>query len=188
MKSLKQQHRELFIEAGNARQHYGIHHVLTNDVDVPHFVKAMERYESFFRVTITAQLYAVVIRLGKLFDKKNVSIPSLLKRLKKSHDANHTILKDIDKKMKNLEPRIEKIFGVRHKALAHLSAHSSSKEIFDEAGMTDDDLDVLTRQSLEILGDIGAFLDGPTVGEFSPTEDTTRGMLGELTRFLRILE
>ncbi len=179
-KSIKQQHQELFIEANKARQHYGIYNVLTNNIDVPRFLEAMEQYADFFHLTIEAQLYTVVIRLGKLFDNKNVSIPNLLKRLKKLLDANDKTLKEIDSKISAIAPRVKKIFIVRHKALAHLSVQDGSREIFEMAGLTDDDLNVLTQQSLEILGDIGPLVDGHTHVEFSSTGDTTRAMLTQL--------
>jgi len=181
-KSIRQQHQELFIEAMSARRHYGIYNVLTNNVDVPCFREVMERYADFFHLTITAQLYCVVIRLGKLFDNKNVSMPSLLKRLKRSLSSNHQTLQIIDRKMNAIAPRVKKILSVRHKALAHLSLQDSSKEIFGMAGMTDHDLNVLTQQSLEILGDIGPLVDGHTNVEFSSTVESTRKMLSDLKR------
>ena len=184
-KSIKQQHHELFIEAMRARQHYGIYNILTNDVDVPRFRKIMEEYPEFFDLTIAAHLYAVVIRLGKLFDNKNVSIPRLLKRIKKSANADDVAA--IEKKVQAIAHCVKKITNVRHGALAHLSIHSTPKEIFKAAGMTDDDLNILTQTSLEILGDIGPFVDGITNVEFNSAQDSTRAMLTQLEAVLRPL-
>ena len=185
-KSIKQQHQELFIEAIRARQHYGIWNVLTNDVDVPRFRGVMEEYLEFFDLTIAAHLYATVIRLGKLFDNKNVSIPGLLKRIKKSTRADRKAVGAIDKKVKAIGHHVRKIVIVRHHALAHLSIQSKPKEIFEMAGMTDDDLNVLTQKSLEILGDIGPLVDGHTDVEFSSTGNTTRAMLTQLGTLSRV--
>ena len=179
-KSIKQQHQELFIEAIRARQHYGIWNVLTNDVDVPRFRGVMEKYPEFFDLTMAGHLYAMVIRLGKLFDNKNVSIPGLLKRIRKSARTDHKAVSAIDNKVKAIAHHIKKVVIVRHQALAHLSIQSKPKEIFEMVGMTDDDLNMLTQKSLEILGDIGPLVDGHTDVEFSSTEDATRAMLAQL--------
>ena len=182
VKSLKQQHRELFGEAMRARQHYSIHNILTNDVDVSRFRKVMEEYPEFFHLTIAAHLYTVVIRLGKLFDNKEVGVLRLLKGLKKSAGAE--AVRPIEKKLQAIAPRVAKIIKVRHKALAHLSIHETSTEVFKAAGITDDDLNILTRESLEILGDIGPLVDGITMVEFDPAENSTRALLTQLKAVL----
>jgi hypothetical protein len=115
-------------------------------------IETMEEYSEFFRFTPHAYLVTYVIYMAGVFDKRRdtISLVPLIREVKagghlKAHDAV-----TIDALMVEAKPIAEKVAILRHKAIAHRSAHISYNEVFKLAAVKPNQLRDLTEVALKI--------------------------------------
>lgn len=115
-------------------------------------IEIMQEYSEFFRFTPHAYLVTYVIYMAGVFDKSKgtISLASLIREVKaevhlKPHDAA-----TIDALMVEAKPIADKVTILRHKAIAHRSAHISYNEVFKLAAVKPNQLRDLTDMALKI--------------------------------------
>jgi hypothetical protein len=115
-------------------------------------IDTMEEYNEFFRFTPHAYLVAYVIYMAGVFDKTTdtISFPHLVPEMKREGQLKDQDAKDVDALLVEAKPVVSKILILRHKALAHRSAHISYDDVFKMAAVRPDQLRDLTDVALKI--------------------------------------
>lgn len=116
----------------------------------------MEEYNEFFRFTPHAYLVSYVIYMAGVFDKSRgtISLEFLTREIKNAGRIKGVDFSIIDRLMIEAEPIVSKITTLRHKAIAHRSAHLSYNDVFKAAAVTPNQLRELTDVALKIANQL----------------------------------
>jgi HEPN superfamily AbiU2-like protein len=118
----------------------------------PPIIKTMEDYNELFRFTPHAYFVAYVNYIHGVFDKQPATI-SLQHLIPEMIAAGHLRGDDaatIEALMKGTQSMVEKVGVLRHRAIAHKTAHTSYNDVFQLAAVKPDQLRELTEMGLKI--------------------------------------
>jgi len=115
-------------------------------------ISTMEEYNEFFRFTPHAYFVSYVIYIAGVFDKAKgtISLVPLIREVKAAGHLKTHNAAAIDAIMAEAKPIVERIAILRHKAIAHRSAHISYNEVFKLAAVKPNQLRELTEMALKI--------------------------------------
>ena len=94
-------------------------------------INTMREYNEFFRFTPHAYLATYVIYMAGVFDKRRdtISLVSLIPEVKAAGYLKVQDAADADAVMARAKPIADKVAILRHKAIAHRSAHISYDDV-----------------------------------------------------------
>ena len=123
----------------------------------PVYVEVMNRYGLFFQTSIHAHFVALLVALYRLYETRDdtFNIPSLLKILKaeaRLPDATLDLLEGIYKD--EVKPLWIKVNILRNKAFGHRSVAHTVEEVFQEAGVTPNELRDLVEATKKLLNEL----------------------------------
>jgi hypothetical protein len=115
-------------------------------------INTMREYNDYFRFTPHAYLVSYVIYVAGVFDKTRgtISLATLIREMKTASILKTLDVATVDALMVQAKPLAEKVAILRHKAIAHRSAHLSYNDVFKMAAVTPDQLRDLTEIALKI--------------------------------------
>jgi hypothetical protein len=115
-------------------------------------IETMQEYSEFFRFTPHAYLITYVIYMAGVFDKRKdtISLAPLIREVKAAGHLNARDAATVDALMLGAKPIADKVAILRHKAIAHRSAHISYNEVFKMAAVKPKQLRDLTDMTLKI--------------------------------------
>jgi len=137
--------------AVSARAFYEIWWLYKNKETRSVIIDTMRRFNEFFKADHRAQLYALILHLSALFDKhgRSASIVNLL-RLSKAANADEGKLQEARVLYENNQELGRRLFVLRSRVFAHLSANIKEREVFEIAGITPDDLGGMANDCIRI--------------------------------------
>jgi hypothetical protein len=115
-------------------------------------IETMKEYDEFFVFTPHAYFVAYVIYMGGVFDKRRdtISLRPLVREVKKAGQLKGQDAAVVDELLVEAEPVADKVMILRHKAVAHQSAHISYNDVFKMAAVKPAQLRELTDTALSI--------------------------------------
>lgn len=115
-------------------------------------IDTMQEYTDYFRFTPHAYLVSYVVYMAGVFDKRRdtIRLPSLISEVNATGCLRLDEASTIDALMMQAEPLVGKVKILRHKAIAHKSAHLSYNDVFKMAAVTPNQLRELTEIALKI--------------------------------------
>jgi hypothetical protein len=167
-----------------ARLHYGIWYVYKNEVDRPKYVDVMNKYEWFFRSSISAHFVAMLMALSTIYDDgpNNVSLYGVLRELESAGKLDGQQGQGIERRIRNSESIVEKILIIRNNVFAHLSAKIDPFKAFEKANITRDNFRDIIYETATVLNEIGRASGYGTRVLVESSELDTRDMLGDLEK------
>lgn len=172
---------DLIASATGAKTHFDVWWAQMSDAK-PSLVGAMNKHSDFFRASQDAHYTACFIYLGHLFDKRtdSSSLPTYLSLLRSEIDA--PAFQAIEARFTALAARAVPIVTVRHKAVAHIDARLSEKDVFGPLKVTWNEIRSVIRDSAVFVSELAG---APSEGAIGIPRD---GRLGEATlKVLRAL-
>ena len=145
-----------------ARRNYEIWWVYKSKDTRPLYVDVMNRYGLFFQTSIHAHFVALLVGLYRLYETRDdtFNIPSLLKKLKAEKKLPSATLKQLeDIYKKQAKPLWIKVNILRNKAFGHRSRAHSVEEVFQEAGVTPNELRDLVEITKNLLNELTHAMD-----------------------------
>jgi len=163
---------DIIDSAIGAKAHYEIWWAQANEAK-PSLVPIMNRHSDFFIASADAHYTAFFVYLAHLFDKRpdSSSIPTYLRSIAETTDAGK--LAGLQSEYDKLAARAAPIVTARHKAVAHIDAKLTEKEVFAP-------LEVTWNQVRDVVYDSAIF-----VAKLAGTNDL--GSIG-IARDRRLIE
>lgn len=140
-----------------AELNYDIWWVYKDKETRPIYTETMNRYGMFFQTSIHAHFVALLVVLYRLYETRNdtFNIPSLLKILKTEKRLSDAKLLLLDGMYKNeAKPLWLKVNILRNKAFGHRSVAHTVEEVFQEAGVTPNELSDLVGVTKKLLNEL----------------------------------
>jgi AbiU2 len=115
-------------------------------------IETMKEYDEFFVFTPHAYFVAYVIYMAGVFDKSGdtISLRPLVREVKKAGQLKGQDAAVVDELLVEAEPVADMVMKLRHKAVAHQSAHTSYNDVFKMAAVKPAQLRELTDTALSI--------------------------------------
>lgn len=129
----------------------------------PAYVDTINRYGLFFQTSLHAHFVALLVELYRLYETRDdtFNIPSLLRTLKTESLLPRTKLKLLEGIYKDeSKPLWIKVNILRNKAFGHRSVAHTVEEVFNEAGVTPNDLRDLVETTKKLLNELTHAWDG----------------------------
>jgi hypothetical protein len=148
----------------------------------PSLVGAMNKHSDFFLASQDAHYTACFIYLAHLFDKRtdSSSLPTYLSLLRSEIDT--PTFQAIEARFTALAARAAPLVTIRHKAVAHIDARLSEKDVFGPLNVTWNEIRSVIRDSALFVSELAG---APYEGAVGIPRD---GRLGEATlKVLRAL-
>lgn len=122
----------------------------------PAYIETMNRYSLFFQTSIHAHFVALLVALYRLYETRDdtFNIPSLLKILKEQRALAEATLQLLDGVYKEAKPLWIKVSILRNKAFGHGSVAQTVEQVFNEAGVTPDELRDLVEMTQRLLNEL----------------------------------
>jgi hypothetical protein len=119
----------------------------------PKIIETMREYNEFFRFTPHAYLVAYVIYIVGVFDKTKhtISLIHLTHDMQKKGYITGQDAAMVDALMDEAQPIVAKVTKLRHKAIAHKSAHIGYNDVWTLAALKPAQLRDLTDIALKIV-------------------------------------
>jgi len=148
---------ELYHTTTVAGLNYEIWWVYKSKDTRPRYIDVMNKYGLFFQTSIHAHFVALLVALYRLYETRDdtFNIPSLLKMLRDESrlpDATLDFLEDIYRN--KARPLWIKVNILRNKAFGHRSVAHTVKEVFEEAGVTPNELRDLLEVTKKLLNEL----------------------------------
>lgn len=126
---------DLVSSATGAKTHFDVWWAQMSD-GKPQFVHSMNKHSDFFRASQDAHYTACFIYLAHLFDKRSdsSSLPTYLALIRE--ETEPTQFQSIEANYTSLANRAAPLVTVRHKAVAHIDARLSEKDVFAPLNIT----------------------------------------------------
>ncbi len=119
----------------------------------PEFVDTMNNYKLFFTTSIHAHFVALMVALYRLYETRSdtYNIPTFLRLLKEKDAVPGETLKALNELYEKAKPLWVKVNILRNKAFGHRSKAHSVSDVFDEAGVTPNELRDLAEMTRTLL-------------------------------------
>ena len=143
----------------------------------PKYTETMNRYNLFFQTSLHAHLIALLVELYRLYETRSdtFNIPSLLRLLKIMNAVPPAELKSLNERYAAVKPLWVKVNILRNKAFGHRSSAHTVEEVFNEAGVTPNELRQLVEAAKAILNTITQTIANTTDAfNLEAREDTLR--------------
>jgi HEPN superfamily AbiU2-like protein len=144
----------------------------------------MEEYNEFFRFTPHAYLVSYVIYMAGVFDKTKdtISLGLLIRELKASGKLKLENRAAVDALVAEAKPLVDKVVMLRHRAIAHRSAHISYNDVFKIADVKPNRLRDLTDIALKIANHLLLACGGQDQHFTRLPREAAEAMMDTLTR------
>ena len=143
----------------------------------PKYTATMNRYNLFFQTSLHAHFIALLVELYRLYETRSdtFNIPSLLKLLKTKKAMQPVELKLLNERYAAVKPLWLKVNILRNKAFGHRSSAHTVEQVFNEAGITPNELRQLVESTKELLNAITQAIANTTEAfNLEAREDTLR--------------
>lgn len=156
---------------------YEIWWVYKNSDTRTEFVDTMNKYNLFFQTSIHAHFVALLVALYRLYETRHdtFNIPTFLKLLDQKTAVPPETIQTLNELYGQAKPLWVKVNILRNKAFGHRSKAHSVSEVFDEAGVTPNDLRDLAELTKKLLNTATvAWRDTAHAFNLSSRHDTLR--------------
>ena len=129
------------------------------------YVNAMNRYSMFFQMSIHAHFVTLLVELYRLYEtrKDTYNIPTLIKKLRKQGRIDSETLKSLeDIYINEAKPLWVKVNILRNKAFGHRSRAHTVEQVFQEAGVTPNELQKLVEKTKKFINKLTLAWDKST--------------------------
>jgi len=143
----------------------------------PEFVDTMNKYNLFFQTSIHAHFVALLVALYRLYETRDdtYNIPTFLKLLKETNAVSPKALEQLGELYAQAKPLWVRVNILRNKAFGHRSKAHTVADVFDEAGVTPNDLRDLAEVTKKLLNmATSAWRDTSHAFNLSSHHDTLR--------------
>ena len=115
------------------------------------YKNAMSNSNDFIRVTEQAHYTAAFVYFAHFYDnrKDTSSIPTYLSIIKA--EVNADFYNDLVRQFEDLRSRAKPILKIRHKLIAHIDNQLSESDVFDEIGMTWNEIGKVLHDTVEFV-------------------------------------
>lgn len=122
----------------------------------PHLVDAMDTYSDFFHASYNAHYIAFFVNLAHLFDPRpdSSSIPTYFSAIRASMDPG--ALATLEAQYATLAARAKPLVIARHKAVAHIDARLTEKDVFAPLNITWNEVRGIIYDSAEFVAHIAS--------------------------------
>jgi hypothetical protein len=119
----------------------------------PEFVDTMNKYRMFFTTSIHAHFVALLVALYRLYETRDdtYNLPKFLQLLSEKAAVPGETLQKLDELYAHAKPLWIKVSILRNKVFGHRSKARSVSEVFDEAGVTPNELRDLAEVTRTLL-------------------------------------
>lgn len=152
----------------------------------PEFTKTMNRYNLFFQTSIHAHFVALLLALYRLYETRDdtYNIPTLLKMLGKTNEIPSETLDELNELYRRAaKPLWVKVSILRNKAFGHRSKAHSVSEVFEEAGVSPNELRDLVEVTKQLLNKLSLAWDNSSHAFNLGSREATIRMLDDLRKF-----
>ena len=131
------------------------------------YKNALLKNSDFIRVTEQAHYISMFIYFAHLFDSRSdvSSIPMYLSKLKQEIDSSEYCV--LEHQYKNLRAQALPILKVRHKLIAHIDSQLSELDVFQQIGMSWDEIFKVINETAEFVSKLNSSNVTPRDGRLS---------------------
>jgi hypothetical protein len=122
----------------------------------PQIIETMRDYNEFFRFTPHAYFVSYVMYMHSVFDRQagTISFKHLVPEMTAAGHLGGENAAKVETLMTEAQPGVEKVGILRHRAIAHKTAHISYNDVFQLAEVKPDQLRELTDVALKIANSL----------------------------------
>ena len=113
-------------------------------------------YVDFFHVVRWGTQTLAFLSLGKIFDQSRgaLNLRGVVRNLHNHELIKHELIKDVDRLCNERGAVIEKIKRIRNKSVAHNDENMDQRSLFDEVGITPNEMESLIDDVCRVLNDV----------------------------------
>lgn len=139
-----------------ASMNYDVWHALTGEETHPKFVDAMNGYTLYFQTAIHAHFSALLMALYRAHEprKDTLNVPGLVNTVRNTHPFPEELEKTVLRISAECEPLFRKVAILRNTVFGHKSKKITTKEAFEKAGVTPNELSAIVEYTKELLNEI----------------------------------